>query len=166
MLNRILLALDSSDSGQIALSFAMAVAGPGAAVRVVHVNEFQLGGRGLTVETADEATALVADAVTELHRAGIQASGLAAVSTCFGVADHLVAEAGRWSADVIVLGSCRRHGMRRMLSRGVRERVLRLSCLPVLTAPAPLKVGKPDLAAQAGHPQPRRGRSPERRPGL
>jgi Universal stress protein family len=88
------------------------------------------------------------------------------VSTCFGVADHLVAEAGRWSADVIVLGSCRRHGMRRMLSRGVRERVLRLSCLPVLTAPAPLKVGKPDLAAQAGHPQPRRGRSPERRPGL
>jgi nucleotide-binding universal stress UspA family protein len=72
MLNRILLALDSSDSGQVALSFAMAVAGPGAAVRVVHVNEFQLGGRGLTVETADEATALVADAVTELHRAGIR----------------------------------------------------------------------------------------------
>ena len=140
------------------------MAGPGAAVRVVHVNEFQLGGRGLTVETADEATALVADAVTELHRAGIQASGLAAVSTCFGVADHLVAEAGRWSADVIVLGSCRRHGMRRMLSRGVRERVLRLSCLPVLTAPAPLKVGKPELAAAApGHaatPRPQPGAPP------
>jgi nucleotide-binding universal stress UspA family protein len=165
MLNRILLGLDRSDSGQVALSFAMALAGPAAAVRVVHVNEFQLGGRGLTVETADEATALVADAVTELHRAGIQASGLAAVSTCFGVADHLVAEAGRWPADVIVLGSCRRHGMRRMLSRGVRERVLRLSCLPVLTAPAPLKVGKPELAAQLAGPQPRRGRSPERRSG-
>lgn len=166
MLNRILLGLDSSDSGQIALSFAMALAGPAAAVRVVHVNEFQLGGRGLTVETADEATALVVEAVTELHRAGIQASGLAAVSTCFGVADHLVAEADRWSADVIVLGSCRRHGMRRMLSRGVRERVLRLSCLPVLTAPAPLKVDKPELAAEVPDPQSRRGRSPERRPGL
>jgi hypothetical protein len=88
------------------------------------------------------------------------------VSTCFGVADHLVAEADRWSADVIVLGSCRRHGMRRMLSRGVRERVLRLSCLPVLTAPAPLKVGKPELAAEVPDPQPRRGRSPEGRPGL
>ena len=87
MLNRILLGLDGSDSGQVALSFAMALAGPGAAVRVVHVNEFQLGGRGLTVETADEATALVTEAVTELHRAGIQSSGLAAVSTCFGVAD-------------------------------------------------------------------------------
>lgn len=148
MLNRILLALDSSDAGQVALSFVMALAGPGAAVRVVHVNEFQLAGRGLTVETADEATALVADAVTELHRAGIQSSGLAAVSTCFGVADHLVAEAARWSADVIVLGSRRRHGLRRMLSRGVRERVLRLCCLPVLTAPAPLTVGKPELAAQ------------------
>lgn len=165
MLNRILLGLDSSDSGQVALSFAMALAGPGTAVRVVHVNEFQLGGRGLTVETADEATALVAGAVTELHRAGVQASGLAAVSTCFGVADHLVAEAGRWDADVIVLGSCRRNGMRRLFSRGVRERVLRLSCLPVLTAPAPLQVGKPELAAQLRAPQPRHGRSPERRPG-
>jgi nucleotide-binding universal stress UspA family protein len=161
MLNRILLALDSSDAGQVALSFAIAVAGPGAAVRVVHVNEFQLGGRGLTVETADEATALVAGAVTELHRAGIQASGLAAVSTCLGVADHLVAEAARWSADVIVLGSCRRHGMRRMLGRGVRDRVLRLSCLPVLTAPAPLKVDKLELAAQVSPPQPRRGRRPQ-----
>lgn len=166
MLNRILLALDSSDSGQVALSFAIALAGPGAAVRVVHVNEFQLGGRGLTVETADEATALVADAVTELHQAGIQASGLAAVSTCLGVADHLVAEAARWAADVVVLGSCRRHGMRRVFSRGVRERVLRLTCLPVLTAPAPLRVGKPELAAQLQAVQPRRGRSPERRPGL
>jgi nucleotide-binding universal stress UspA family protein len=148
MLNRILLALDSSDSGQVALSFAIALAGPGAVVRVVHVNEFQLGGRGLTVETADEATALVADAITELHRAGVTATGLAAVSTCFGVADHLVAEAVRWSADVIVLGSRRRRGLRRMMGQGVRERVLRLTCLPVLTAPAPLRVGKPDLAAE------------------
>ncbi len=81
------------------------------------------------------------------------------------MADHLVAEAGRWSADVIVLGSCRRNGMRRLFSRGVRERVLRLTCLPVLTAPAPLKIGKPDLAAQLQDSQPRHGRSPEHRPG-
>ena len=152
MLNRILLALDSSDAGQVALSFAIAVAGPDAAVRVVHVNEFQLGGRGLTVETADEATALVVDALTELHRAGIAATGLASVATCFGVADHLVDEADRWSADVIVLGSRRRRGVRRMLGQGVRERVLRLTCLPVLTAPAPLQVGKPDLAAEMVRP--------------
>ncbi|HTT52817.1 MAG TPA: universal stress protein [Streptosporangiaceae bacterium] len=163
MLNRILLGLDSSDSGPVALSFAMALAGPDAQVRVVHVNEFQLGGRGLTVETADEATALVTDAVTELHQAGVKASGLAAVSTCFGVADHLVAEAGRWSADVIVLGSCRRRGMRRVLSQGVRERVLRLSSLPVLTAPAPLKVGRPELAAEVPAAPPGRGHSPQRR---
>ena len=152
MLNRILLALDSSDSGQVALSFAIALSGPEAAVRVVHVNEFQLGGRGLTVETADEATALVVDALTELHRAGITATGLASVATCLGVADHLVAEADRWSADVIVLGSRRRRGVRRMLGQGVRERVLRLTCLPVLTAPAPLRVGKPDLAAEMARP--------------
>jgi nucleotide-binding universal stress UspA family protein len=149
MLKRILLALDSSESGQVALSFAMAVAGPGTAVRVLHINEFELGGRGLTVETAEEAISLVRDAVGQLQECGIQATGLASVSSCFGIADYIAAEAGRWSADAIVLGSCRRHGWRRLLSQGIRERLLRLTCLPVLTAPAPLRVGSPELALEA-----------------
>ena len=150
MLKRILLALDSSESGQVALSFAMSLAGPGTAVRVVHINEFELGGRGLTVETAEEAISLVRDAVGQLQERGIPATGLASVSSCFGIADYICAEAERWSADAIVLGSCRRRGWRRMLSQGIRERLLRLTCLPVLTAPAPLRVASPQLAVEAG----------------
>ena len=165
MLKRILLALDSSESGQVALSFAMSLAGPGTAVRVLHINEFELGGRGLTVETAEEAISLVRDAVGA-PECGIPATGLASVSSCFGIADYISAEAERWSADAIVLGSCRRRGWRRMLSQGIRERLLRLTCLPVPTAPAPLRVGTPQLAAEVPDPQSRRGRSPERRPGL
>lgn len=149
MLERILLALDSSESGQVALSFAMAVSGPGTAVRVLHINEFELGGRGLTVETAEEAISLVRDAVGRLQEHGIQATGLASVSNCFGIADYIAAEAGRWSADAIVLGSSRRRGWRRLFSQGIRERLLRLTCLPVLTAPAPLRVGSPRLALEA-----------------
>ena len=150
MLRRILLALDSSESGQLALSFAMSLAGPDAAVRVVHINEFELGGRGLTVETAEEAITLVRDAVGRLQESGLQATGLASVSSCFGIADYIAAEADRWSADAIVLGSCRRQGWRRLFSQGIRERLLRLTCLPLLTAPAPLRVAAPELAVGAG----------------
>ncbi len=140
MLKRILLALDSSDSGPVAVSFTIALACDGAAVRIVHINEFQIGGRGLNVETAEEAGHVVEAAVAQLRSCGIQASGHASMATCSGIADYIVAEAASWPADAIVLGSSRRHGMRRLLSHGVRNRVIRLTHLPVLTAPPPLTV--------------------------
>jgi nucleotide-binding universal stress UspA family protein len=158
MFQRLLLAIDGSPAGPVATSLAIAVASQGTAVHVVHVNQYQAGGRGLTVETGDEACRPVYDAVTELLAAGVQATGFVCTTTCFGVADRIVAEADRWAADAIVLGSCRRRGSRRLLGQGVRERVVRLSQLPVLTAPAPLRVsrrpGRERLPAGA-----RRGRS-------
>ena len=42
-----------------------------------------------------------------------------------------------WECQAIVLGSRRLHGIGRLSGRGVRERVLRLSSLPVLVGPAP-----------------------------
>jgi nucleotide-binding universal stress UspA family protein len=142
MFQRLLLAIDGSDAGQAATSFAIALATQGAAVRVVHVNQYQVGGRGLTLETADEARRLARDAVSELLAAGVPATGLVFRSTCFGIADGIVAEADRWTADAIVLGSRRYQGARRLCGRGVRSRVIRLSQLPVLTAPAPLRVSR------------------------
>ena len=44
------------------------------------------------------------------------------------------------SADAIVLGSTRNRRLGRLFSGQVRERTTRLTALPVLTAPAPLKV--------------------------
>jgi nucleotide-binding universal stress UspA family protein len=154
MLKRILLALDSSDSGQVAVSFTIALAGRATEVRVLHVNGFQVGGRGLTLETPAEAGALLDDALLQLRSCGMSATGTVVAATCFSVAEYIVAEAGRWSADAIVLGSARRRGLRRIACQGVRERVVRSSCLPVLTAPAPLRVAGADLpraqAAAAG----------------
>jgi nucleotide-binding universal stress UspA family protein len=146
MLKRILLALDSSDSGQVALSFTIALAGSGTEVRVVHINEFLVGGHGQTVGTAGEARFLLDDAVLQLRCCGVTATGLVSAATCFTVADCIIAEADRWSADAIVLGSARRRGLRRFACHGVRERVTRFSSLPVLTAPAPLRVAHTDLA--------------------
>jgi hypothetical protein len=44
------------------------------------------------------------------------------------------------SADVILLGAKRRRRWARLAGRGVRERTIRLTALPVITAPAPLAV--------------------------
>jgi nucleotide-binding universal stress UspA family protein len=142
MFQRVLLAVDGSDAGPVAISFTMALAPPGAAVHVVHVNQYQLGGRGLTVETGDEARGPVHDAVADLLAARLRATGVVCTSTSFGVAERIVAEAERWAADAIVVGSRRHRGCRRLLGQGVRARVIRLSQLPVLTAPAPLRVSR------------------------
>jgi nucleotide-binding universal stress UspA family protein len=151
MLKRILLALDNSDAGQVALSFTIALAGSGTEVRIMHVNEFLVGGRGLTMETPREARFLVDDAVLQLRSCevtptGLTATGVVAAATCFSVSDCIIAEAERWSADAIVLGSARRRGLRRIACHGVRERVIRFSSLPVITAPAPLRVAHGELA--------------------
>ena len=63
MLKRILLALDSSDSGPVAVSFTMALASQATEVRVLHINEFLVGGRGLTLETSAESGVLLDDAL-------------------------------------------------------------------------------------------------------
>jgi nucleotide-binding universal stress UspA family protein len=148
MFSRILLAIDDSPSSDIAVSFATAMARQSAAsVRVVHVNEYLVGGRGFTVETHAEAVRHLESAVRALRSAGIPAEGSLYLTSCFGVETRIVTAAQDWSADVIVLGSRRR---RRWFSRfgtnGMRERVIALTALPVLTAPAPLSVDADPLA--------------------
>jgi nucleotide-binding universal stress UspA family protein len=141
MFQRILLAVDRSEAGQLALSLSIAVAARHTAVvRVIHVNSYQSPGKGLTPETDEQAFAIVDRAVMGLLQAGIEATGVAAVATCFGVADRLVAEAEDWRPDVIVMGSSRKRGVNRLLGRDVRHRVMTVSNLPVLVAPAPLQL--------------------------
>ena len=76
----------------------------------------------------------------ELADSGVRASGSVRASTYRGVPGLIVAEARRRSADAIVLGSNRHRRLSRLFSSRVRERTTRLTSLPVVTAPAPLKV--------------------------
>jgi len=141
MFTRILLAIDDSASSEAALSFGAAMARQSSAsVRIVHVNELLVGGRGLTVETQAQATRRVESAVTSLQDAGIPSDGAVYVASCFGVADGIANAAHDWSADVIVLGSRRHRRFSRFAGKGIRERVTVLTPLPILTAPAPLHV--------------------------
>jgi nucleotide-binding universal stress UspA family protein len=141
MFQRLLVGIDDSDQREITLSFAMAVARQcGSTVHFCFVNPVPVGSRGLAVLSAAEANELVAGAMRQLRSEGIPATGSVRRTLAHRVADCLVASAGELSADAIILGSRRRRRLHRVLSSGVRERTIRLTCLPVLTAPAPLEI--------------------------
>lgn len=149
MFNRILLAVDSSDAGPVAVSYASAVARQSdARVRVVHVNELLVGGRGFTAETEREAMAVVDDAVGTLTSSGVQADGVHYLANCFTTPNRIVDAAHEWGADVIMLGSTRRRFLRRFRGKGLRERITSMTGLPVLTGPPPLSLTSHVRAAE------------------
>jgi len=136
--DRLLLAIDQFESGQMALRFAANVASAErASVRVLHIREVPRLRRVLPLETPAEAEELVRDAVHSLQLLGVAAEGQSVSVLEEHVARRIVEEATRWDCQAIVLGSRRLHGLARLSGRGVRERVLRLSPLPVLVAPTP-----------------------------
>jgi len=60
MFSRILLTIDGTESGEVAVSFATALARrSGSCVRVVHVNELLVGGRGYASETERESMEII-----------------------------------------------------------------------------------------------------------
>jgi nucleotide-binding universal stress UspA family protein len=142
MWDRLLLALDQFESGQTALKVSgrLAVA-TGAEVRVIHVRQLSKWARVPPLETPAEAKSLVDEAVLALRLLGIGAEGRACSFPEDQVAHRIVEESMWWMCDAIVLGSRRLHGMSRITGRGVRERVLRMSVLPVIAAPTPLHNG-------------------------
>jgi nucleotide-binding universal stress UspA family protein len=148
MFDRLLLALDDSPAGEVATLFATALARrTGATVHVLHVNERLVGGNGVTLRSRQESADLVSAAVRQLAEAGVRAGGSVRVSSYRGVPERIVTTALERSADAIVLGSTRSRRLGRLFSAQVRERTTRLSALPVLTAPSPLKVTSPAKVA-------------------
>jgi nucleotide-binding universal stress UspA family protein len=150
MFERLLLAIDDSPASEMATLFATAFAQrSGASVHVLHVNEYLVADRDVTVLTRAEATELVTDAVTHLHAAGVRASGSVVAASYRHVPNRIIAMAADRGADAIVLGSHRKRRLGRLFSPQVRERTTRMTALPVLTAPSPLKVsrGAFDLSA-------------------
>jgi nucleotide-binding universal stress UspA family protein len=143
MFQQLLVAIDDTDSASVALSFTTALArGGSSSVHVVHVNRLVVGGRGLTERSDAAATALVDAAVLQLLEQGVTATGSVSRATSFTIG-QVVADAARARrCDAIVIGSSRRVGryrLVRLFGRGTRERIVRHTALPVLTAPSPLQ---------------------------
>jgi nucleotide-binding universal stress UspA family protein len=139
MWSRILLAIDQYDSGLTALEFTIGVArAMQADVRVIHVREVSRLSTVFTLEEPDAAHSLVEQAVTSLSLAGVGAEGRFRTLPEDRVAQAVVEESAVYGSDAIVLGARRLRGISRVSGRGVRERILRSSPLPVIVAPGPL----------------------------
>lgn len=150
--NRLLLAIDQTDAGEAAVDFTVGHAAlSGAAVTVLHIRELSPMHRVPPLESAGMARELVEGSVAVLHEGGIPTVGLISTAREDAVARRIVDVAVEEHCAGIVLGSCRLRGFHRLTGRGVRERVLRVSHLPVIVAPPALKYSRRTLSAALSH---------------
>lgn len=143
MYKHILVAVDGSDTSQLALREAIKLAkDQQAELRLINVIDEtpitwgESGALGVT-ETVFEALRQAGQAIVDKSMALVREAGLKAeaiLPETFGqrIANILVEEAKRWPADLIVIGSHGRRGVDRLLLGSVAEGVMRLSTIPVL----------------------------------
>ena len=147
MRSKLLLAIDQDEPGQAAVDFAIGLAAMSKSdVQVIHVRELPASLRVPPLESAAEARVLVEETVHRLQTAGIAAEGETCSEREPHVARRIVEEASRRRCNCIVLGSQRLRGIKSIMGRGTRERVLKLSSLPVIVTPPTLRVDEYHLA--------------------
>lgn len=136
---RVLVGTDFSDHSTRAVERAVDVAGRyGASLQVAHVWEVPLVvGGSLTSSDFDwisivehAARAQLDEAVADLDGCGVTVTPLLRSGAAW---DRLVTLASETDADLLVVGTQGRTGLRRALLGSVAERVVRLSPVPVLT---------------------------------
>jgi nucleotide-binding universal stress UspA family protein len=143
MYKRLLVAMDGSKTADRALDEAIKLARQcQASLRIVHViDEVSLSwdsgftGMGEIQQRQRESGQKILDKAAETaHRAGVTAETrlLELDKLSLHVADMIAAEAETWPADVIVIGSHGRRGVRRMLLGSVAEGVARVASKPVV----------------------------------
>ncbi|MBP0618561.1 universal stress protein [Cupriavidus consociatus] len=143
MYHRILLAIDGSRSSDLALSQAIIVArATGAEVKALYVvDDSDVYFEASYFDPREVVTTLAAhgrkalDAATaRLGEAGIRSTAQLDEKpvTPGRISSTIVAEADAWNADLIVMGTHGRRGVRRMLMGSVSEGVLARTSKPVL----------------------------------
>lgn len=143
MYQRIFAALDGSRSARLALDEAIALARDSGslviamcvvsdALRLADVDSGYIGQRDPAGLDADKAAIAVADAETAFQLSGVR--GIAQTIDACGadVSDVLARAAAECEADLIVMGTHGRRGVRRALLGSVAESLLRTADRPVL----------------------------------
>jgi len=143
MYNRILVAVDGSETSNLALKEAIKLAkDQHAALRFVHVVDVSLiyidlgAPYVLEYQKALQATGqrVIDDCSAIVRDAGIEFDTTSIVVDMIGqhVYDAIEEEAKRWQADLIVIGTHGRRGIRRFLLGSIAEGVARMTSKPVL----------------------------------
>ena len=142
MYQRILVPIDGSETAGRALDEAVKLADGKAQLRLVHVVEeiYPLDAEGYAfvdyaaLQEAARASGkrLLAKAQESAQRAGATVETVLLEAQGERVAGMIDREAGKWPADLIVIGSHGRSGFSRMLFGSVAEGVVRGASVPVL----------------------------------
>jgi nucleotide-binding universal stress UspA family protein len=148
MYKNILVAVDGSPVADRALDQAIELAKDHVTLRVIHVVD--MGVLPLAPELAIDMDALTrarraaGDKILEVARKAVSDAGLKAESQRLEtgtptqpVAAVIAAEAERWSADLIVLGTHGQRGFVHHLLGSVADGVVRRARMPVLMVPPP-----------------------------
>jgi nucleotide-binding universal stress UspA family protein len=133
-MNKIFLPVDGSDHSRRAIDQAAQLARlSGGEVRVFHFQEREPSKAGVAgFETTADATGLVDAALGQLRAAGVKASGETRAGLAGEAAKAIVDEAGRFGADLIVMGSRGLSDFQGLLVGSVAHKVLHYAHCPVL----------------------------------
>ena len=143
MYTHILVPVDGSSTSDRGLEEAVKLAKlTGARLRLIHVvNQavYATGMEGMTAMTADLVPLLRerGEQILKKCKTRVEASGVPVDTALFDdfagrVCDLVVAEALKWPADLIVLGTHGRRGVGRIFMGSDAEQILRLAPTPVL----------------------------------
>ena len=145
MYDNILVPVDGSSPARRGLAEAVRLAkSTGAKIRLVHiVDELVIVGpepaafySGAMIDALrDIGKAVLDDAIAYARQQGVEPQ--TTLLECFGgrAADGILDQAKQWPADLIVIGTHGRRGVRRLLMGSDAEMVVRMSAVPVLIVP-------------------------------
>lgn len=154
---RVLVGVDGSAAAAAAAAVAVGIAaGSGAALRVVTVLQTDGSGLGADAEarlrkSGEKTLARLGDSA---QRSGVNVETALLEGAPF---EAILADAGRWRADLIVMGRTGRTGPGKALLGSEAERVLEFAEVPVLVVPSRPGAAHPEAGLQ--HPVPTRGQA-------
>lgn len=145
MFKRILVPVDGSPTSDRGLAHAIKLArSQKAALCVLHVVDegaiVQHADLGAAVDVIEKLLAslrdggskIIAKAEARAAKQGIKARAILVENVARNVADLIVENAGKWRADLIVMGTHGRRGITRMVMGSAAEGVVRSAAVPVL----------------------------------
>ncbi len=141
MYKRILVAVDGSDTSNLALQEAIKLAKDQHSVlRLFHVVDLTMAYSAVEAPyifeyrkaMEAEGQKVVADCSASARTAGIEFDTKCVVMFAKHIYDVIEEEATEWAADLIVIGTHGRRGIRRLLLGSVAEGLTRVSSKPVL----------------------------------
>jgi len=143
MFKKILVPIDGSPASTLGLNEAIKLArDQGAKLRLFHlVDEYVAVSSmdGVTLDTGDLLDAMretgnkiVAKAQAQARRHGLTPEAVMLESFGGRAADFIVQQAKKWGADLIVLGTHGRRGVKRLVMGSDAEQVIRTAPVPVL----------------------------------